>query len=75
MIEHILLRTAAFAAFGSAAMAVYLVALRFVAWDLVPASAMPHVQWWKRHARAFLLTSLVITAGALSGLVVLAILR
>jgi hypothetical protein len=38
MIEHILLRTAAFAAFGSAAMAVYLVALRFVAWDLVPAS-------------------------------------
>ncbi len=75
LIEHVLLRTALFAAFGSAAMVVYLVALRFVAWDLVPASALSHVHWWKRHARPFLLTSLMITAGALSGLVVLAMVR
>lgn len=75
LIEQVLLRTVAFTAFGSAALAVYLVALRFVAWDLVPTSALAHINWWKRHVRPFLQTSLLITAGALAGLLILAILR
>ena len=67
-IEHVLLRIAAFGAVWSVSLTIYLVALRFVVWDLVPASSLPHVRWWQRHARPLLWTGLTITAGALTGL-------
>jgi hypothetical protein len=42
------------AALGAAAMAVYLVAVRCVSWDVVPAGAAARVRWWQRHAPALL---------------------
>jgi hypothetical protein len=66
-----LIRIAALSAVWSAGLAIYLVALRFVAWDLVPASSLPHVHWWRRHARPFLCAGLIITAGALIALLFL----
>ena len=75
VIEEVLRGTAAFAAIGAAGLVMYLVALRFVAWELVPSSAVAQCRWWQRHAPAFLLASLVIAAGALAGLVLLAIIN
>ena len=75
MIEDVLLGTAAFAAIGAAGLGMYLVALRFVVWDLVPSSAVAHCRWWQRYAPAFLLASLVIAAVALAGLALLTIIH
>jgi len=69
--RHVLLRAAALASVSAASLAVYLVALRFVAWDLVPAAALPHARWWQRHARQFLLACVLITALALGGLLLI----
>jgi hypothetical protein len=68
LLRHVLLRAAALASVSAASLAVYLVALRFVAWDLVPAAALPHARWWQRHARQCLLGCLVIAVLALGGL-------
>lgn len=70
-LEQALIGTAALSAIVSAALTIYLVALRFVAWDLVPASALPHVDWWRRHARPCLWVGLAITATALAGTLLL----
>jgi hypothetical protein len=75
LLHHILLRAVAVAAISAASLTIYLVALRFVVWDLVPAAAVSHARWWQRHAPSFLRTSLVITVAALVGLGVLSIVR
>jgi hypothetical protein len=72
-LEQALIGTAALSAIVSVALVIYLVALRFVAWDLVPASALPHVEWWRRHARPCLWAGLAITAAALAGMLFLRI--
>ena len=71
MLIRILTRTALIGALSSASLALYLVALRFVAWDLVPASALAHIHWWQRHARLFLWIALTLTTAALLGLLIL----
>ena len=53
-----------FGVLGAAAMAVYLLAVRCVSWDLIPASAVPRVLWWRRRAPLLLAVSAVL---ALSG--------
>ena len=70
-LEHILIRAAILGAASSVSLAIYLVCLRFVVWDLVPASSLPHIQWWQRHARPFLRTALAVTVIALAALVIL----
>jgi hypothetical protein len=67
--EQALLATATLSAIVSVSLMLYLVALRFVAWDLVPASALNHINWWRRHARPCLWTTLTITAAALATMV------
>ena len=71
LMEQVLARVASFGAVGSAALAVQLVALRFVALDLVPNTARVRVIWWQRHVRPMLLTVLGGTACALAALLVL----
>lgn len=51
-----------FGVLGAAAMAVYLLAVRVISWDLVPTSAVPRVLWWRRRAPAVLVLSLVVAA-------------
>jgi hypothetical protein len=71
MLTHILAHTALLGALWSASLTIYLFALRFIAWDLVPASALPHIHWWQRHARPILWATLTLTTAALLGLVIL----
>ena len=71
LLAQALIRGAALGGTVSVALAIYLVCLRFVVWDLVPASCLPQAHWWQRHARSFLRTSLAVTATALVALVVL----
>jgi hypothetical protein len=59
-----LLSTAALSAILSASLTIYLLALKLVAWDLVPISALPHITWWRRHLRPCLYTTLIITTTA-----------
>lgn len=72
MIDDLLLRAGVFGAvlgaLGTVAMAMYLLAVRFVDWDMVPRSALRRVHWWQRHAHVVLLASLVVTAGALASI-------
>ena len=63
-LEQALLSTAGLSATVSVSLAVYLIALRFVAWDLVPAATLPRLTWWRRHIRPCLYTTLTITATA-----------
>jgi hypothetical protein len=71
VVEHVLLRAAALGATLSGSLAIYLVCLRFLAWDLVPAASLPHIRWWQRHARPFLVVALTVTVFALVALVIL----
>jgi hypothetical protein len=52
---------------GVASMSVYLLAVRWVSWDLVPVAALARIRWWHRHAPALLVISVLV---ALTGLVV-----
>jgi Zn-dependent alcohol dehydrogenase len=49
-----------FGVIGVGAMAMCLLATRFVSWDLIPDSAVARVRWWCRHARAVLVGSAVV---------------
>lgn len=69
--EHVLTRAVAFGAAGSVALAVHLVALRWVALDLVPTTARPRVLWWRRHTRPMLVAVAVSTGCALAALLLL----
>jgi hypothetical protein len=71
MLEQSLIATAALAAIMSVSLTIYLLALKLVAWDLVPNSALPHITWWRRHARTCLLASLAITVTALAAMLLL----
>ncbi len=52
---------------GVASMSVYLLAVRWVSWDLVPVAALARIRWWHRHAPAVLVLSvLVVVAGLVS---------
>lgn len=51
---------------GAASMSVYLLAVRWVSWDLVPVGALARIRWWQRYAPALLAVSMVV---ALAGLV------
>jgi len=64
-LEQALIGIAALGATLAVSLTIYLGCLRFVAWDLVPASALPHVQWWRRHARPVRLITLGTSAIAL----------
>ncbi|MGQ0841621.1 hypothetical protein [Actinokineospora sp.] len=70
MVDDLLLRAAAFGGFGMVAMTVYLVAVRFVDWELIPRSALRRARWWQRHAHTVLWASLVVTAVTLSTVVI-----
>lgn len=60
-LEQALLTTAALGAVLSVSLTIYLLALRLIAWDPVPAAALPHIDWWRRHLRPCLYTALVLT--------------
>ena len=70
LLEQTLIRAVAVGAVSSAALTIYLVCLRFVAWDLVPATCLAQAQWWQRHARPFLVVALVITGLSLVELLI-----
>jgi hypothetical protein len=51
---------------GVASMSTYLLAIRCVSWDLIPAAVEARVRWWHRHASTVLAVSaLVAVAGFL----------
>ena len=52
---------------GVTSMSVYLLAVRWVSWDLVPVAALARIRWWHRYASALLVISMLV---ALAGLVV-----
>ncbi|HEY0451406.1 hypothetical protein [Actinophytocola sp.] len=49
-----------FGVLGACAMAVYLLAVRCVSWDLLPSSVLARVRWWHRHAPAVLVVSTLV---------------
>jgi len=53
---------------GAGAMAMYLLAVRCVSWDLLPTAVAARVRWWRRHAPYALAVSAVVavTGGVLA---------
>lgn len=51
---------------GVASMSVYLLAVRWVSWDLVPVAALARIRWWHRNAPVLLVVSVLV---ALAGVV------
>ena len=51
-----------FGVLGAAAMAVFLLAVRYAGWDLIPDSALPRVLWWRRRAPLLLTVSAAVAA-------------
>jgi hypothetical protein len=49
-----------FGVFGAGGMAVYLLAVRCVSWDLLPNAVVARVRWWRRHAPCALVVSTVV---------------
>lgn len=59
-----------FGGLGAGAMAMYLLAVRCVSWDLLPPAAVARVRWWRRHAPCALTvsTAVAVVGGVLVGL-------
>jgi hypothetical protein len=70
-LEQVVIGAAALGAITSVALVIYLGCLRLIVWDLVPASALAHIQWWQRHARMVLLITLGTTVVALLAWVII----
>jgi len=70
-LQQALLTTSALSAILSISLTIYLLALKFVAWDLVPTSALPHITWWRHHARPCLWSTLALSTAALTATLVL----
>ena len=49
-----------FGVLGAGSMAVYLLAVRQVGWDVLPDAVAARVRWWRRHAPCALAVSTVV---------------